>query len=39
VLTATIASQFIQNDTNSDEVLDALRRIEADVADLKSRLG
>ena len=38
VLTATIASQFITTDTDSDEVLETLRRIEADVADLKARL-
>jgi voltage-gated potassium channel len=38
VLTATIASQLIQNDTSSDEVLETLRRIEADVAELKTRL-
>jgi voltage-gated potassium channel len=38
VLTATIASQLIQNDTGSDEVLETLRRIEADVAELKTRL-
>jgi len=38
VLTATIASHFIRNDTGSEEVLETLRRIEADVADLKARL-
>jgi voltage-gated potassium channel len=38
VLTATIASRFIQQDTDSDEVLETLRRIEADVAELKTRL-
>jgi voltage-gated potassium channel len=38
VLTATVASRFIQTDTASDEVLETLRRIEADVADLKVRL-
>jgi voltage-gated potassium channel len=38
VLTATIATKFIQTDTSSDEVLDALRRIETDVAELKARL-
>jgi voltage-gated potassium channel len=37
VLTATIASRFIQTDTGSDEVLDTLRRIEADIARLKAR--
>jgi voltage-gated potassium channel len=36
VLTATIASQFIKTDTSSDEVLDALHRIEAELADLKA---
>jgi voltage-gated potassium channel len=39
VLTATIASRFIQTDTNSDEMVEALRRIEADVAELKARLS
>jgi len=38
VLTGTIASQFIQNDTNSTEMLETLRRIETDVAELKGRL-
>lgn len=37
VLTATIASRFIESDTKSDEVLETLRRIEADVAELKAR--
>lgn len=37
VLTATVASRFIKTDTGSDEVLETLRRIEADVADLKAR--
>jgi voltage-gated potassium channel len=39
VLTATVSSQFIQNDTKSEEMLDALRRIEADVAELKAKVG
>lgn len=39
VLTATVASRFIQTDTGSDEILETLRRIEADVAELKARLG
>jgi voltage-gated potassium channel len=39
VLTATIASYFIQNDTGSNEVLDTLRRIEADLAELKAHVG
>jgi voltage-gated potassium channel len=38
VLTGTIASQFIQNDTNSSEMLETRRRIETDVAELKGRL-
>ena len=38
VLTATIASHFIQTDTGSDEVLETLQRIEADIDDLKARL-
>jgi hypothetical protein len=38
VLTATIASQFIQNDTNTDEMLETLRRIENDVGESKARL-
>lgn len=39
VLTATIATRFIQTDTSSDEVLETLRRIEADVAELKAQQG
>ena len=38
VLTGAIASQFVQNDTKSDEMLEAIRRIEADVAELKTRV-
>lgn len=38
VLTATIASYFVKSDTASDEVLETLHRIEAEVADLKARL-
>jgi voltage-gated potassium channel len=38
VLTATIASRFIKLDTGSDEVLETLRRVELDVAELKARL-
>jgi voltage-gated potassium channel len=38
VLTATVASRFIQTDTGSGEVLEALRRIEADVAEMKERM-
>jgi voltage-gated potassium channel len=40
VLTATIASRFVKADadTESKEILAALRRIEADVAALKTRL-
>lgn len=39
VLTATVASQFVKTDTGSEEVLDTLRRIETDVAELKARIG
>ena len=38
LLTATLASQFIKTDTESDEVMETLRRIEADVAELKARI-
>jgi voltage-gated potassium channel len=38
VLTATVATSFIQKDTGSDEVLETLREIQADVAELKARL-
>lgn len=38
VLTATIASRFVQTDTGSDDVLESLRRIEAELAELKGRL-
>jgi voltage-gated potassium channel len=37
VLTATIASFFIKTDTGSAEILETLRRIEADVAELKTQ--
>jgi voltage-gated potassium channel len=36
VLTASIASHFVQSDTSSDGVLDALQRIEKDIAELKA---
>jgi voltage-gated potassium channel len=39
VLTATVASQFIKTDTGSDEVIAALRRIEADLAELRAHAG
>ena len=39
VLTAAVASRFVQTDTHTDEVLETLRRIEADVAELKARAG
>lgn len=38
VLTATVASRFVKTDTGSDEVLETLRRIEQDVAELKAGL-
>ena len=38
VLTATIASRFVQTDTRSDEMAETLRRIEAELVDLKARL-
>ena len=38
VLTATVAAKFIETDTSSDEVIETLRRIEADVAELKARV-
>jgi voltage-gated potassium channel len=38
VLTATIASHFVKSDTGSDDVLDALHRLEAEIAELKARL-
>lgn len=37
VLTAAVASKFVTQDAGSDEVIEALRRIEADVAELKAR--
>lgn len=39
VLTATVASKFVEQDTGSDEVLETLRRIEADVAELRAELS
>jgi voltage-gated potassium channel len=38
VLTATVATQFVKTDTESDEVLETLRRIESDLADVKTQL-
>jgi voltage-gated potassium channel len=38
VLTATVATQFIKTDTESDEVMETLRKIEADLADVKAQL-
>jgi voltage-gated potassium channel len=38
VLTATIASRFVKTDTSSDAILDALQRLEDEVAELKARL-
>jgi voltage-gated potassium channel len=39
VLTATIASRFIQTDTHSEEVKEALARIEAELAAVKRQLA
>ena len=41
VLTATVASRFVRADRadETDQVLEALRRLEADVAELKARLS
>jgi Ion channel len=39
VLTAALATRFIQTDTQSDEVLETLHRIEADIAELKAKVG
>ena len=40
VLTATIASRFVAQDQadENEEIISALKRLEADVAELKSRL-
>jgi voltage-gated potassium channel len=38
VLTATFATEFIKTDTGSDEVMETLRKIEADLADVKAQL-
>lgn len=38
VLTATVASHFVQNDTGSDEMMQAITRIEKELADLKAQL-
>lgn len=37
VPTAALASFFVKTDTGSTEILEALRRIEADLTELKSR--
>lgn len=39
VLTATIASSFIQTDTHSDDMKESLARIEAELADVKRQLA
>ncbi len=39
VLTATIASRFVQTDAGTDEVVSALRRIEVELADLKRQVA
>ena len=40
VLTATIASRFVKEDRadETEEIVAALRRLEADMAELKARL-
>jgi len=35
-LTARVASRFVQTDTDSDAVLDALHRLEAELAELEA---
>jgi voltage-gated potassium channel len=37
VLTATVAARFVQTDTESDEVLEILKRIEAELAELRAQ--
>jgi hypothetical protein len=41
LLTASIASRFVREERTEerDEMMEALRRIEADLAELKSRTG
>jgi voltage-gated potassium channel len=41
LLTASIASKFVKEERTEerDEMMDALRRIEAELAELKSRTG
>ncbi|HWQ24635.1 MAG TPA: potassium channel family protein [Gaiellaceae bacterium] len=38
LLTASIASRFVRQESGTEEILEVLRRIEADVADLKAKL-
>jgi hypothetical protein len=38
VLMATVASHFVKTDTSSEEMKETLRRIEADVSELKATL-
>jgi voltage-gated potassium channel len=38
VLTATIASRFVRTDTGTEEMANSLRRIEAELADLKQQV-
>jgi hypothetical protein len=37
-LTATVASRFVQTDTGTDEMVAALARIEAELAEVKEQL-
>ena len=39
VLTATVASYFVQQDRGDEEVREILSRIEADIAELKAQLA
>jgi voltage-gated potassium channel len=39
VLTAAVASYFVQQDKGEEELREALRRIEADLAEVKARLA
>lgn len=38
VLTATVASYFVRTDTNQEEILETLKRVESELADLRTRV-
>ena len=39
VLTATVASHFVKTDTNQEEILDTLRRVESELTELRTTVA